>query len=233
MTGTIEGPPRLFRPRKSPRKPRLVRAPDPRPRCPYCLEFFPLEILENWKEGVCPLCRHPLVVTLLTTPVHLYSRAQQWMLMANEMEFIWQWGRRDLDIYLFSQGEFYNPDYMEAKDRWMELYYAKEKVLGLREVFLEAEGEFDLLIAGYLERSRPRDGGLAREILQWRPWRGRARALTREYAGGRPVTEFQLGMVKALDCAVYGGWEGQGEVIRALEARMAEYGQDWEGLGNP
>ncbi len=231
MIGTTELPPILKRPRVSPRRPWTAREPDPRPRCPYCLEFFSSEILEDLKDKVCPLCRHPLVLNLITTPVHRFSRHQQWVLLDNEMEYIWQWGRRDLDIYLFSQGEFYNPDYMEAKERLMDLYYAKGAVKRLSEEFMEAEGEFDLLIVGYLEKSKHGGGGLGMELLRGRPWRQKAWALSQEFATGRQVTQYQLTMIKDLNCAVFGGWEGQGAVIRALEARMAEFDQDWEGIG--
>lgn len=231
MISTIELPPIVRGPRIAPRRPRLRRAPDPRPRCPYCLELFPPEILEKGKDLVCPLCRHPLVIDLLTTPVHRFSRRQQWVLLENEMEFIYQWGLRDLDIYLFSQGEFFNPDYVEAKDRLMALREDRDQVNRLVEEFMEAEGELDLLIIGYLEKKSHGWSGLGREILRGRPWRQKACALSREFTIGRPVLEFQLGLIKDLNCAVFGGWEGQGKVIRALEARMAEWDQDWKDIG--
>jgi len=225
MIGILERHSLLNRPYQMPRAPSGHLDPEPKPRCPYCLENFSPEILKTSKESFCPLCRHKVVFTLLSAPVHRFNRRQQWDYLANELGYILEWGRRDLDIYLFSQGEFYNPDYRGAKDRFVERCYAAQAVLRLREEFLEAEGELDHLIEGYLRKEKKVDGGLGAELLKGRTWRDKAKLLSAEEAPPRRITEFQLEMLSDLDCAVFGGLEEQKRAIRYLKARLEELDQ--------
>ncbi len=87
--------------------------------CPYCLADLTDYDREEFKElgYVCPLCRHTILDHLLTTPVYQFTSSQQWDLLANEMEFVWNAEYRDVDSYLFGMGSYYNPDYSEAKER--------------------------------------------------------------------------------------------------------------------
>lgn len=87
--GTLE----LLPPRSRPVVEYFQRAPAPEgdTACHYCLETLSALEVKSLKRRTCPICRHSLLATLCGIPVHRLDRPQQWTLLANEMQYIWEW----------------------------------------------------------------------------------------------------------------------------------------------
>jgi hypothetical protein len=169
---------------------------------------------------VCPLCRHPILDHLLTTPVYQFTRPQQWDLLANEMEYVWKAEHFDVDSYHFAMESTYNPDYGEAKERLFGMLEEKEALLGLREEFILAEGELDLLMIGHLNKLGVWRGDMARRLFLSHPWRMTARRLSITFPSERELAEFQLGLIKATPWAVFKNPAEKDELVEELEKRL-------------
>ena len=194
-------------------------------RCPYCLEK-----LKNVQEDPsaathCPICRHEIPLTIIGVPPHALNRPQEWDYLANEVRYRLRGERIDLDWYIFAMGEHYNPDYMDAKDRYMEMVFEKEALLRLKEEFLEAEGELETLIVQYLRKRLDGESELARILLTGGKWRQWARGLSAEGAGPRLVAEFQLDYVRHLFWGVYETLYQHKKTILYLKDRLDQLDQ--------
>jgi hypothetical protein len=209
-------------------------------RCPYCLEK-----LKNVQDGAspkgkpplgppsgpvpglgptktCPLCRHDIPPTLLGVPPHALNRAQQWDYHLNDMAYLLKAEHLDVESYIFAMGEFYNPDWKVAKDRFMQMLVERDSVVRLREEFLEAEGELETLIVQYLRKGSGGESGLAGLLLSGDKWRQWARGLSAEGAGPRLVAEFQLDYVRHLPWGAFESMHRQAESIRYLKERLEQ-----------
>lgn len=221
---TNDQPPQTYRPR------RRRRYRDKRKKCPYCL--FDLTDFDPKEQGPdCPLCRHAILEHLLTTPVHEFTRVQQWDLLANEMEYIWDGEHRDVDSYLFGMGQYYNPDYTDAKDRLGGMFAEKEALLRLVEEFLEAEGELDLLMIAHLNKIGVWRGDMARRLFAGHQWRRSARRLSLSVPSERERVEFQLGLIMATPWGAFGYPGEKGKTVAALEEILRKLSWDQENFG--
>ncbi len=172
-------------------------------RCPYCLENLQNQPDTQSPQNLCHICRHEIPATIRGVPLHALSRPQQWDFLANEIRYLLVGQRRDVESYIFAMGEHYNPDYMEAKDLYMAKVFEKNALLGLREEFLEAEGNLETLMVQYLRNRINGESGLARLLLSGDKWRQWARGLSAEGAGPRLIAEFQLDYVSHLFWGAY------------------------------
>lgn len=229
MLGILDLPPDIREPKKSTRSPKRGLGEDGKSICPYCLEALSNMEAEPSLRRHCPICRHGIPITILGTAPHRLNRPQRWDLLAGEMEYIWNWEHRDIGSYREHMQEFYNPDYCDAKERLVIQLRAKMEVEKLREEFLEAEGELDALIAGYLQKNRNGGGGLAGSLLQGRKWRLRAEVLSAAGASPRPTAEFQLDYVQSLNWGAFGSWESKDAVIQSLERRLEKMNEEGSG----
>jgi hypothetical protein len=200
-------------------RPQRRRWREKRKTCPYCLidltDYDPKEFEEL--GYVCPLCRHPILDHLLTTPVYQFTRPQQWDLLANEMEYVW---KAEHFSYHFAMESTYNPDYGEAKERLFGMLEEKEALLRLREEFILAEGELDLLMIGHLNKLGVWRGDMARRLFLSHPWRMTARRLSITFPSERELAEFQLGLIKATLWAVFKNPAEKDELVEELEKRL-------------
>lgn len=214
-------PPSLDIPPKTQRS-RRRRRWEIRKTCPYCLtpltDYDPTEFKEM--GYVCPLCRHPILDHLLTTPIYQMTRAQQWDLLDNEMEYIWNAEHFDVDSYLFGMGSYYNPDYGEAKERLFGMLEEKEALQRLREEFLLAEGELDLLMIAHLNKIKVWSGDMARRLFAGHRWRMTARRLSLTFPSERELAEFQLGLISATPWAVFKDPAEKEELVDLLAERL-------------
>lgn len=163
-------------------------------------------------------------MTLLGTAPHCLNRPQTWDLLANEMGYLWDAEHLVLCSFREIIGMSYNKDYYDAKDHLSWALSAKASVLSLREEFLEAEGDLDVMITFYLEKKQGGGGNLAGSLRRGRKWRRRARALSGEGAGPRAIAEFQCGLVKTLNWGVFGSFEQKESTLLFLEDRLAKLG---------
>ena len=233
FSGVLDPPSTINHPPKTERPMRHKRHRDRRKRCPYCLwdltDYDPEEIKE--RGNLCPLCRHPILENLLSTPVYEFTRAQQWDLLANEMEYIWKAEHCDVDSYLVWMGPFYNPDYGEAKKRLYGMLTEKDAVVRLGEEFIEAEGELDLLIIAYLNKLCAWRGDMARRLFAGRQWRLTARRLSMTDFSEKEVAEFQLGFIQACPWGAYGSPDKKEKAVVHLEKMLEKFSWDQGNMG--
>lgn len=205
-----------------------------RKKCPYCLldltDFTPEELREFNHQ--CPICFHKIFDPLISTPVHSFDRFQQWDFFANELEYIWDWEywllRDYREFFNTYRHEYRTTQYSDAKDRFERLNDAKPRVLRLRDEFLEAEGELDLLIIGFLEKIPEKDGGLAWHLRRGRVWRTRAVGLSAASPSHRELLQFQFDLVKAASWAVYREDGVREFLLEKLEEAVKNCKGDWE-----
>jgi len=194
-------------------------------RCPYCLEKLNT-LREDSSAGIfCPLCRHNIPLTILGMPPHALNRAQEWDYLVNDLDYLLAGERNDVDSYIFAMGEYYNPDYMEAKDRFMRKLFEKHALVRLKEEFLEAEGEMETLMAQYLRHRGGEESGLGGLLLSGAKWRQWARGLSAEGAGPRLIAEFQLDYVRHLCWGVFATLRKYEETILYLKERLDQLDQ--------
>jgi len=218
MNGTAEKTSRLhdaindgwFRGRRRRRRSRI--------RCPYCLED--LTDLELTPPKHCFLCRHDIPASTWGVPLHCLNRPQQWDLLAGEMDYQWNAEHYDVLSYLDTMGEYFNPDYSDAKHRLLGMLIDKAAVLALAEEFIEAEGELDALVAGYLRKREGREPYLAFLLMKGSKWRQWAFGLSAEAAGPLLVAEYQLDYVRNLPWGAYIRPAVYGNVLKYLEERL-------------
>ena len=193
-------------------------------RCPYCLEK--LSTLHDDPSALppCPICRHDIPSTIRGVPPHALNRAQQWDYLYNDMGYRLMGERWDVESYIFAMGEFYKPDYMDAKDRYMEKVFERDALGRIREEILEAEGDMETLILQYLRKRAGGESGLARLILSGGKWRQWARGLSAEGAGPRLIAEFQLDYVGNLFWGVFESMRLYKDTIRYLKDRLDQLG---------
>ena len=223
----VLNPPKTARPR------RHKRHRDSRKRCPYCLwDLTDLDPEELKKRGnLCPLCRHAILENLMSTPVYKFTRSQQWDLLANDMEYIWQAERRDFDVYIYGMGSNYNPDYGEAKDGLYGMLVEKDAVVRLEKEFIEAEGELDLLIIAYLNKLAAWRGDMARRLFAGRQWRLSARRLSITHSSRREAAGFQLDFIQACPWGAFGSPAKKEETVVYLEKILEKLSWDQGNMG--
>lgn len=141
------------------------------------------------------------------------------------METIWKANHLNIMAYHNNPSEYWNPDYGEAKGRLLNMMIDKDEALRLRNKFMEAEGELDVLIAEYVKYKGRRQGNLGDLLIWERPWRKRALDLSREGAPARPLAEFQLEYVKSLSWGVFGYSGDKGAIMAMLEERLKKLSQ--------
>lgn len=217
-------------------------------RCPYCLEKLqsikndlsqsakpPLgpppgsapglgtskaSSLTGGSGDSCPLCRHDIPLTIRGVAPHALNRPQQWDYLDNDLEYRLKAEGRDVESYIFAMGAHYNPDYMEAKERYMEKVFERKALLRVREEMLEAEGDLTALMAGYLRKRQGGESGLALHLLAGEKWRQWACGLSAEGASPRLIAEFQLDYVQHLSWGVFESLRLHEEAIRYLKDRL-------------
>ena len=194
------------------------RAGDISSRCPYCLEIFTAEALARQQVRTCPICLHDILPTLLGCPLHLLNRRQQWAYLLNEMKFIWDW-----EYSCFSSirrkplGSLFEFHYEKAAfEDLCDAFHAMQAYDGS---FLNAMGDLENMALDRLWEWGQRDGLMARDLLQGRPWRERAKELSAEGALPRPVVEFQLDYVGNLPGGVFTALQRE-EIILCLKDRL-------------
>jgi hypothetical protein len=232
--GVIELDPPAVKPRQRDRFGSWRPGEEGKSPCHYCLESLPRLEEEGSELRACPICRHKILENLLGIPVHLFNRPQQWELLANELEYIWNWNyeiiknyRNYFNLYLHA---YRTEEYSEAKVSFENLNDSKFLVLSLREEFMEAEGELDILIAAYLEKVSKRRGyekwhnwgSLDEFLIRGRSWRERAKDLSREGAAKREITEFQLEMVRATSWGAFGSMAEKNKILSLVELRLIQ-----------
>ena len=195
-------------------------------RCPYCLEKLQTlqDDLSSAAKPPCPICQHMIPRTILGVGPHAFNRAQQWDFLDNELDYLLKGKRRDVESYIFAMGEYYNPDFMEAKDHLMEMVMDRAALVRLREEFLESEEDLETLILQYLRKRRGDESGLAKLLLSGEKWRQWARGLSAEGAGPRLIVEFQLDYVKHLFWGVFESMRTYEDTIRYLKDRLDQLG---------
>ncbi len=233
FSGVLDPPSTINHPPKTERPMRHKRHRDRRKRCPYCLwdltDYDPEDIKE--RGNLCPLCRHAILENLLSTPVYEFTRAQQWDLLANELEYIWKAEHCDVDSYSFWEGPFYNPDYGEAKKRLYGMLAEKDAVVRLEEEFIEAEGEMDLLIIAYLNKLAAWRGDMARRLFAGRQWRLSARRLSMTVFSEKELAGFQLGFILACPWGAYGSPDKKEKAVVHLEKMLENLTWDQGNMG--
>ena len=212
----VKLPPKNARPR------RRRRYENRRKKCPYCLSD--LSAMDPGKfealGNVCPLCRHILLEPLLRVPLRLFTRPQQWDLLADELEYIWNWEYRDVSSYRYFMAEFRNDDYTDEKERLVLALVAKGEVLRFRKEFLESEGDLEDLIGNYLTTRKGGDGRLGLNLMGGRKWRNWAHVLSEGSPAKRELLRFQWEMLKATPWGAFGSPGCKDDIVGALEEEL-------------
>ncbi len=229
-SNVLDPPASIDQPPKTERPERHRHYRDKRKKCPYCL--FDLTDYDPKELGkVCPLCRHQILDHLITIPIYEFTRAQQWDHLANEMEYIWDGEQRDVNSYVETMGGFYNPDFSDAKERLLRMFLEKNAVQMLREEYLEATAEMDLLIVFSLEGFRGGKGEMARRLYAGRQWRFIARRLSMTVTNEREMAYFQMGLIQDTPWGCLGEPGEKEKLLAPLEERYRRLSWEQENLG--
>lgn len=220
MIGTVEVPSVVKIPSERPRSPGQDTNDQPRARCPYCLEPFSPEMLETQLKRACPLCRHQIPPSLLGIPVHLLNRPQRWDLLANEMDYIWNWEYelflkvRQKEFSSFTEFQYEKEDFEALCDG---LHAAREQ----KELFLREPGDMEDLLAQFLKYREDSAWRLPQDLEGGRKWREMAQDLSAEGAGFQEITWFQIQLIRSTSWGAFGreGAAVKEAVLKMLEQR--------------